>query len=1313
MQTPIQSILGRLGGEEIARLRQLGQSLGIQTAAATRITAVARDRELPLSFAQQRLWFLAQLEGVSATYHIPLALRLHGALNHDTLGAALNRLLARHEGLRSVFVAAAGHPHVRLLPVDSALPLAVHDLRAIDDAQAQLQRITMDELHAPFDLARGPLIRARLIRLGDDEHELLITQHHIVSDGWSIGILARELSAFYNSIGGRRADPLPPLAIQYPDYAAWQRQWLSGERLDAQIGYWREQLADAPVLLELPTDRPRPPQQSFAGASVPLRLSAQLSRDLQRLSQQHGGTLFMTVLAAWSAVLARLSGQRDLVIGTPNANRNQAEIQSLIGFFVNTLALRIDLSGEPSVAQLLARVRAVALAAQDHQDVPFERIVEVLQPPRRLDHTPLFQVLFAWQNNEEGVFELDGLRSDPPRMAMDTLKFDLELHLSQSAAFAEPGRSDEAAQECIGGSLYYSTALFDAQTIERHRDYLIAMLQAMVAASGQAVADIELIGPAERSLLLDGPDRGERAAVPEVCVHRLFEQQVRDTPDATALVHRERSLSYRALNALADRLAHRLIAQGLLSGQPVAVCAERGAPMVAALIAALKAGGAYLPLDPDYPAERLAHILAEAQPTALISDAAGRRALGDAASRCAHAIDLDTLQTEAPITAGESAHDPHERDRVPNAPCVTPDHPAYLIYTSGSTGIPKGVSMPHRSLANLLQWQNTQWPPAQTTLQFAALGFDVAFQEIFGALCSGGTLVLIDAHTRLDFAELIGHLARHRVQRLHLPCIALQSLAEAVADDPARIQALRPALRDVVVAGEQLRITAPIRRLFQHLPECRLHNHYGPTESHVVTAHTLERETDTWPERVPIGRPIDNARIYLLDPRGRPVPLGAVGDIHIGGAGLAQGYWNRPELSRERFLPDPFSDRPEARMYRSGDLARYRSDGELIFLGRNDHQIKIRGFRIEPGEIEARLAEHPELADAAVLAREDAGDKRLVAYVVPADADAPRDGLGARLRAHLSAHLPDYMIPAAFVALDAFPQTPSGKLDRKALPAPDDGDLVRRDYQAPREGPETVLAQLWRALLGIERIGRDDHFFELGGHSLLATQLAARMGEVGAGAIAVRQVFVRPALKDMAELLGAPADGARAQVDAQVDLAAEIHLDADIRATCPSPAPIAPRRLLLTGATGFLGPFLLSDLLRDTEATVHCLIRCASAEQGLHRLQDALRALGLDQPLDPQRIVVEPGDLAQPRLGLSEQRFAELAHTLDAIYHNGAWVNSLHNYHTLKAANVLATQEVLRLASRGAPKHIHYVSTTGTLPPLDPLFPDTWIALPG
>ncbi|PPB80358.1 non-ribosomal peptide synthetase, partial [Mycetohabitans endofungorum] len=639
------------------------------------ITPVSREGSLPLSFAQQRLWFLAQLDGVSDTYHIPLALRVRGPLDRAAWQQALDALFARHEALRLTFVSVDGQPQVQLLPADRGVPLRWHDLRGVSDADAQLSRLTADEACAPFDLARGPLIHACGIQVADDEHVMLLTQHHIVSDGWSIGVLARELSALYAASVGEQADPLPPLAVQYPDYAAWQRRWLTGERLQAQSDYWRTTLADAPALLELPTDRPRPAQQSFAGAHVPVRMDVATTQALKRLSAEHGTTLFMTVLAAWSVELARLSGQHDVVIGTPSANRGHAAIEPLIGFFVNTLALRVDLSDEPNTSELLKRVRRTTLDAQAHQDLPFEQVVEIVQPPRRLNHTPLFQMMLAWQNNEPGEWRLPGLTATPAELEYDVVKFDLELNLF------------EAGDEVVG-SLAYATALFDRSTIERHVEYLQTMLCAMVACPQQPVATLELLSPAERQLLLQTWNATQQAYPSHVCVHQLFEAQVKRTPEAPALVFEDQTFSYAQLNAQANRLAHQLIELGVKPDARVAICVQRSPALVVGLLAILKAGGAYVPLDPSYPSERLVHILADAAPSIVLADAAGRAALGDAAL--------------AECTVLDPAELPALPDTNLSVAALTARHLAYVIYTSGSTGTPKGVMVPHHAIARLV-----------------------------------------------------------------------------------------------------------------------------------------------------------------------------------------------------------------------------------------------------------------------------------------------------------------------------------------------------------------------------------------------------------------------------------------------------------------------------------------------------------------------------------------------------------------------------------------------------------------------------------
>ncbi|MET4484404.1 amino acid adenylation domain-containing protein, partial [Bradyrhizobium sp. F1.13.3] len=1052
------------------------------------IAVVSRHEPLVLSFAQQRLWFLAQLNEGSTNYHIPLALRLRGMLDRSAWQRSLDRLFARHEALRSVFVAPQGKPRVEVLPPDAGLPVLEHDLRDRVDADAALSELCQQEVRTPFDLARGPLIRGRLIRTADEEHVFLLTQHHIVLDGWSMGVLVRELSQLYRAFEAGQDDPLPPLAIQYPDYAAWQRQWLSGERLQKQAQYWRNALAGTARLV-LPTDHVRPAQQSFAGATVPIVIDADLTRELKRLSLQHGTTLFMTVLAAWAAVLSRLSGQDDLVIGVPSANRGHREIEELIGFFVNTLALRLDLSGAPSVSELLERTRRTALAAQEHQDLPFEQVVEIVQPPRALDHTPLFQVMLAWENNAVGSLDLPGLSVEAAGEGIDQVKFDLELSLGEHG-------------EEIAGTLGYATALFDQATIERQRGYLLALLRAMAADAQQEVRRIELLSTAERTYLLEELNRTAAPYPSERCIHELFEQQVRRAPEAVALVHEDERLSYGELNARANRLAHHLIGLGVRPDQPVVICLERSPAMVVGVVAILKAGGAYLPLDPAYPSQRLRQVLGDATPQLLLCDAAGRAALGAEALADVSVVDLTTA---TPAWAGLPASDPE-----PRALGLTSRHLAYVIYTSGSTGTPKGVQNEHRAIINRLIWMQKACALDATdvVLQKTPFGFDVSAWEFFWTLLEGATLVLAPPGAHRDPDALVDLIISRRITTVHFVPSMLVSFMDAKSVDRCT------SLRRVLCSGEALP-AASVHKVRRVLPWTSLHNLYGPTEAAIdVTAWSCPAEFDE--AIVPIGRPIANTRVYLLDGHGAPVPFGAVGELYIGGAGVARGYLNRPELTAERFIPSPFVDGD--RLYRTGDLGRYLPDGNLEFLGRNDDQVKIRGYRIEPGEIVARLCEHAWVREAVVVAREDGrGEQRLVAYVVAAEAED--SDLAGGLRAHVSARLPDYMVPSAFVRLAALPLTVNGKLDRQALPPPADEAYAHRSYEPPQGEMETALAQIWAELLGLERVGRHDDFFELGGHSLLAVQLMERLRRLALG-VEVRTLFATPVLADLAASLG-------------------------------------------------------------------------------------------------------------------------------------------------------------------------------------------------
>ncbi|RAW82688.1 non-ribosomal peptide synthetase, partial [Photorhabdus laumondii] len=1040
------------------------------------IVPLSREDQLPLSFAQQRLWFLAQLNGVSETYHIPLALRLRGRLDITAWQQALDTLFARHEALRSVFVAVDGQPQVELLPASSGLLMKKYDLRDMPDVDEQLASLSAQEANAPFDLARGPLIRSSLVQLADDDHVFLLIQHHIVSDGWSLGILKSELEALYSAHLNQQPDPLPPLTIQYPDYAAWQRQWLSAERIQSQSDYWRARLVDAPVLLDLPTDRPRSPQQLFAGALLPVNLDAELTRSLKRLSEQQGVTLFMTVLAAWVTVLSRLSGQEDLVIGTPSAGRGRQEVESLIGFFVNTLALRVDLSGTPSVVELLARVRQTALAAQEHQDLPFEQVVEIVQPPRRLAHTPLFQVMFAWQNNGNTEWQLPGLAVSPVEQAFDVVKFDLELNL-----FEVEGR--------IVGYLNYATALFDQATIERQVGYLHIVLREMAANPQQPVGKIDILTVTERKLLLETWNATKTSYPDHGCIHRLFEQQAEKTPDAIALVYEKYILSYAELNARANRLAHQLITLGVAPEQRVAICVASSPARIVGLLAVLKAGGAYVPLDPAYPGERLIHILTDAASAIVLADNTGRAALGE--------------KVLAALTVLDPNSRPDQPDSNPQVPVLTPHHLAYVIYTSGSTGIPKGVMVEHRGLVNLIQEKIVQFDihPGSRMLQFASFGFDASVWETMMALCSGATLA-IPADTVRQEPRYLWHYLEERA--ITHACLTPTLLREGT-DLP--VMTIRPTL---ILGGE-----APSATLLQALcHRATVFNAYGPTEI-TVCAAAWRCPSDYAEGVIAIGRPTANTQVYLLNTDGQPVPLGAVGELYIGGVGVARGYLNRPDLTAERFLADPFSDKPDARLYRTGDLARYLPDGNLEFLGRNDQQVKIRGFRIEPGEIEARLLEYPAVSEALVLALGDGQDKRLVAYV----AAEVNEELVNHLRTHLSAILPDYMVPAAFVRLDAFPLTPNSKLDRRALPAPGAEAFARQVYAAPQGEIETLLASVWSELLGVEQVSRHDSFFALGGHSLLAVRMIERLRNAGL-TLAVRDLFQSPVLSEFAQTVG-------------------------------------------------------------------------------------------------------------------------------------------------------------------------------------------------
>ncbi|WP_425274976.1 amino acid adenylation domain-containing protein [Pseudomonas corrugata] len=1047
------------------------------------IMPVSREQALPLSFAQQRLWFLAQLDNASAAYHIPTGLRLRGALDTAALGRALDRIVARHEALRTTFVQGQ-EVEQRIAPADIGFALQRHDLSAHPDAEAELSRMAGQEARQVFDLSRGPLARGRLVRMGDADHVLLVTLHHIVSDGWSADVLTRELGVLYAAFSQGQDDPLPALPVQYADYAVWQRRWLSGEVLSRQERYWQDTLAGAPALLTLPTDRPRPAQQDHSGHAVGIAFDEALTEGLKALSQRHGATLFMTVMAAWAALLSRMSGQDDIVVGTPTANRMHAEVEDLIGLFVNTLAVRVEVSTELTVEALLQRVKAQTLGAQAHQDLPFEQVVEVVRPLRSLSHSPVFQAMLSWQNSETGGMELSELSLQGLGVSSRTAKFDVLLDMALI-----DGR--------LFGSLEYATALFDQATMERYLGYLECILRAMVADEQALVAQIPLLEDAERQHLLEAFNATAVDYPQGLTLHGLFEARVTTCPDAVAVVFEAQQLSYAQLNQRANQIAHRLLALGIRPDDRVAICMDRSVEMVAALLGILKAGAAYVPLDPDYPADRLAYMLENSAPAVVLIQ---------------RALQASLPATDARVMVLEDEDFATQPTGNPQASGLHASHLAYVIYTSGSTGLPKGVMNEHGAVVNRLLWMQDAYTLSATdaVLQKTPFSFDVSVWEFFWPLFTGARLVMARPGGHRDPAYLREVIQTQGITTLHfVPSMLDVFLAHGEAGECE-------GLRQVMCSGEALPGHL-VRRFKAQLPQTALHNLYGPTEAAVdVTAWDCSgAET---PDSTPIGKPIANTRIYLLDAHQQPVPMGVAGEIYIGGVQVARGYLHRAELTAERFLDDPFSERPNARMYRTGDLGRYLADGNIDYLGRNDDQVKIRGFRIELGEIEAKLARHEAIKEAVVLAREDVpGAKRLVAYFT-VHGDEFNIEIES-LRTQLQGQLPEYMVPAAYVQLEALPLTPNGKLDRKALPAPDLSSVITREYEAPQGAVETTLAQLWAELLKVEKVGRHDHFFELGGHSLLAVTLIERMRQAGLSAD-VRVLFGQPTLAALAAAVG-------------------------------------------------------------------------------------------------------------------------------------------------------------------------------------------------
>jgi amino acid adenylation domain-containing protein len=1087
VELPLRAIFERPTIERLAALIERSRA-DRSASLALPIAKVSRESDPPLSFAQQRLWFLDQLEPGNPLYNVPCAVRITGKLAVEPLERSLNEIIRRHEILRTRFTTSGGQP-VQVIAPSLTIPLPITDLEQLSQGERKLKaaELAAEEARRSFNLGAGPLLRANLLRLDAEEHILLLNIHHIASDETSRDIIVRELVALYEAFSAGKPSPLPELKTQYADYATWQRGWMQNASLEQELAHWRLRLQGAPAVLELPADRPRPAAQSFRGATESLPLDLSTATALRALSQREGTTLFMTLLAAFQALLSRYTGQEDIVVGSPFTNRHRAEVEGLVGFFVNTVPLRTDLSGDITFRRLLQRVKATALEAYDHRELPFEKLVEELRPERNLSYNPLFQILFAVQTDAAPIEQVAGLQLDLEDVDTGTAKFDLTCTVIPR-------------EQGFTTSFEYNTDLFEAATIRRMMDSFHSILEAAACGPELRLAELPLLSQKERQKVLVEWNATQLEYPRENCIHQLVEAQAAAQPDAIAVLHERNRLTYRELNQRANQLAHYLRTQGVGPDVPVGVCLENSFELAVALLAVLKAGGACLPLDPAYPKERLQWMLEDSQAPVLLSR---EGLLPELASGRTRRICL--------LSAGELL----ERESRENPePLARPQSLAYVIYTSGSTGKPKGVMLTHGGLVNYICAAIKLYGlrPSDRFLQFSSISFDIAIEEIFPTWAAGATLVLRSNAFSLAGSDFL-HFARR--QRLTVISVATAYWHELVHELSEFGGVLPENLRLVIVGGEKAQIQAleAWRKVVGN--RVRWINTYGPTETSVIATSYEPPSAGTLLSPLPIGRPIGNVKIHLLDRNLQPVPVGIPGEVHIGGPGVARGYLNRAELTSEKFVRDPFSSHSDARLYKTGDLARYLANGEIEFVGRRDFQVKIRGFRVELGEIEAALAKHASVREALVIAREEGlNNKRLSGYVVPAAGTVPEV---SELRTFLKRQLPEYMVPADFVVLDEFPLTPNGKVDRRALPTPQ--PRAAADHVTPANALEAQLAAMWEEILAKKPISVSDNFFDLGGHSLLAVRLMRRIEQTFKRKLPLTTLFEAPTIEQFAALL--------------------------------------------------------------------------------------------------------------------------------------------------------------------------------------------------
>ncbi len=1214
------------------------------------IKPALRNNDIPLSFAQQQLWLVQQLIPESMpVYNEPTTIHLGGSINAAILEQSIKEIIQRHEAFRTTFKIVEGKP-VQIISPSISFTLPLIDLTNLpaNERETESLKIATKEAIKAFDLLTGPLFRATLIKLDDQDYRLFLTWHHIILDGISIyNIFLPELEQIYKAFSKGAIPQLETPHLQYADYAIWQRQQSD---LEDQLKYWKQQLADLPSL-QLPTDHPKTAQQSYNGARQCLALSKQLTESLKELSQKEGVSLFMTLFAAFNVLLYRYTGQEDIPVGTVTAGRNKPELEQIFGFFLNTLVLRTDLSKQPSFQQLLKRVREVTLEAYAHEDLAFEKVVNELQTDRNLGTNPLFQVSFIM---EPTILNLEsGWTPSQLDIHTATSKFDLTVELDERP-------------EGIIGRIEYNTDLFDQSRIIRMIGHYQTLLESIIANPQQSISHLTLLTEAEQQQFREWNNTSQ--VLPDKqCIHQLFEQQVEHTPEAIALVFEDQQLTYQQLNQRANQLAHYLRKLGVKPETLVGICVERSLEMIIGILGILKAGGAYVPLDPTYPQERLNFMLEDAKVQILLTQQHLENKLLTESQ-----INLDSHWEKI---AQESTENPVNNTR--------PENLVYIIYTSGSTGKPKGVMIEHRGLCNLAKAQIYSFDIHHKSriLQFASFSFDASISEIFMTFISGSTLYLAKRKALLPGPSLIKIINDYNINTITFPPSVLATLS---------INQLTT-LRTIIIAGE----ACSAKLVANLIPKYNVFNAYGPTETTICA--TIAKCTDS-SNKPAIGKPIANIQTYVLDHNLQQVPLGVPGELYIGGIGLARGYIKNPKFTTEKFISNPFTKKNNDRLYKSGDFVRYLSDGQLEFLERIDNQVKISGFRIELGEIEAIINQHSAIKEVIVTTEEYMGNKRLIAYITTNKQHVPSTD---ELRSFIIKKLPNYMLPSAFILLDTLPLTPNGKIDHKKLPTPEGiRPKLKERFVAPRNPIEAHLARIWAKFLKVDQVGIYDNFFDLGGSSLRAVQVLTELKNTVFVEIPLTCIFESPTIAELTITVDAVQKNGNSVLKKSIDFNGEAVLDKNIypRKNFLKSSLINPHYIFITGATGFLGAYLLDELLQKTDAKIYCLVRASNEHNGIKKLRKNLEKYALWNPNVSNRIIAICGDLEQAFLGLSVPQFEKLADQIDMIYHSGAEVNFAKPYSIVKSANVLGTQEVLRLACCGKKlKPVHYISTIAVM----------------